>query len=96
MSMVECNKTNCRNNYEGECLEVTLARLKISEHGTCCNYLPSERGALNNVRDRLSHLHKELEKEILEVEDETERKLIQYQINTLEIVFHVIDDVGRN
>ena len=94
MSMVECNKTNCRNNYEGECLEVTLSRLKISAHGTCCNYLPSDINSLNNIRKRISRLHKNLEKDLLKSDDDKIRCMYQSQINVIEVIYRIFDEEG--
>ena len=96
MSMVECNKTNCRNNYEGECLEVTLARLKISAHGTCCNYLPSGIPSLNKIRKRITRLHNSIERELLKAEDDSTRMLYQYQINVIEVIYRIFDEEVQN
>lgn len=92
MSMVECNKTNCRNNYEGECLEVTLARLKISAHGTCCNYLPSDITSLNKIRKRITRLHESVERDLLKAEDDSERLVYQSQINIIEVIYRIFDE----
>ena len=96
MSMVECNKTNCRNNYEGECLEVTLARLKISAHGTCCNYLPSDIPSLNKIRKRITWLYNSIERELLKAEDDSTRMLYQYQINVIEVINGIFDEEVQN
>lgn len=90
--MVECNKTNCRNNYEGECLEVTLARLKISAHGTCCNYLPTDIPALNNIRKRITRLHNSIEGNLLKAEDDSERLVYQSQLNVIEVIYRIFDE----
>lgn len=92
MSMIECNKTNCRNNYEGECLEVTLARLKISAHGTCCNYLPTDIPALNNIRKRITRLHNSIEGNLLKAEDDSERLVYQSQLNVIEVIYRIFDE----
>lgn len=92
MSMVECNKTNCRNNYEGECLEVTLARLKISAHGTCCNYLPSDISSLNKIRKRIIRLHDSLERDLLKSDDDKTCCMYQSQINIIEIIYRIFDE----
>lgn len=92
MSMVECNKTNCRNNYEGECLEVTLSRLKISAHGTCCNYLPTDIPALNNIRKRITRLHNSIEGNLLKAEDDSERLVYQSQLNVIELIYRIFDE----
>lgn len=96
MSMVECNKTNCRNNYEGECLEVTLARLKISAHGTCCNYLPSDIPSLNKIRKRITRLHNSIEGNLLKAEDDSERLVYQSQINVIEVIYRIFDEEENN
>ena len=92
MSMVECNKTNCRNNYEGECLEVTLARLKISAQCTCCNYLPSDIPSLNKIRNRITRLHESVERDLLKAEDDSERLVYQSQINIIEVIYRIFDE----
>lgn len=95
MSMVECNKTNCRNNYEGECLEVTLARLKISAHGTCCNYLPTDIPALNNIRKRITRLHNSIEEDLLKCEEMDIKALYQAQLNVIEVIYRIFDEEGK-
>lgn len=92
MSMIECNKTNCRNNYEGECLEVALSRLKISAHGTCCNYLPSDLPSLNKIRKRITRLHESVERDLLKAEDDSERLVYQSQINVIEVIYRIFDE----
>lgn len=92
MPMVECNKTNCRNNYEGECLEVTLARLKISADGTCCNYLPSDIPSLNKIRERITRLHENIERNLLKCDDLNIKALYQYQINVIEVIYRIFDE----
>lgn len=90
--MIECNKSNCRNNYDGECIEVTLSRLKISAHGTCCNYIPSEVPSLNKIRLRISWLHKNIEKDLLKSDNDTERLMYQSQINVIEVIYRIFDE----
>lgn len=92
MSMIECNKTNCRNNYEGECLEVALSRLKISANGTCCNYLPSDIPSLNKIRKRITRLHNSIEENLLKAEDDSERLVYQSQINVIEVIYRIFDE----
>lgn len=92
MSMVECNKTNCRNNYEGECLEVTLARLKISAHGTCCNYFPSDITSLNKIRERITRLHESIEGDLLKCDDLNIKALYQSQIYVIEVIYRIFDE----
>ena len=94
--MVECNKTNCRNNYEGECLEVALSRLKISANGTCCNYLPSDIPSLNKIRKRITRLHNSIERELFKAEDDATRMLYQYQLNVIEVIYRIFDEEVQN
>lgn len=92
MSMIECNKINCRNNYEGECLEVALSRLKISAHGTCCNYLPSDIPSLNKIRERITRLHENIERDLLKCDDLNIKALYQSQINVIEVIYRIFDE----
>lgn len=94
MSMVNCRRLNCVNNYDGECIEVSIHQIEITAEGHCSNYAPEGSPDLDEIQARVSKLLGNTESRLLSgYYDEEERLTLQGNINALETVLSIISRV---
>lgn len=94
MSMIVCDCSECAYNVDNECMEVARSRIAITVMHQCANYKRPVTIDLLNITDRISHLLKIEEKELLHTEDPVDRALLQGEINALETTLRIINEEG--
>lgn len=94
MSMIVCDCSECAYNVDKECMEVARSRIAITAMRQCANYKRPVSIDLLNITDRVSHLLKIQEKDLLHTEDSVDRALLQGNVNALEAVLKIINEEG--
>ena len=94
MSMVNCRRLNCVNNYEGECIEVSIHQIEITAEGHCSNYASEGSPDLDEIQARVSKLLGNTENKLLSgLYCDDDRCILQGNINALETVLSIISRV---
>lgn len=92
--MIKCRRLNCVNNYDGECIEVSIHQIEITAEGHCSNYAPEGSPDLDEIQARVSKLLSNTESKLLSgLYSDEDRCIFQGNINALETVLSIISRV---